>query len=374
MCWTYLYHPISLVLRLYAHLGLCIILVPPAHLPRLISLLSLLAHANHAHKHVAIDLPLAGALYTDCRFVGIHVVLFASYHLCLARTSPPPGCTAFAQKAAWAVKHVLSSPRADLREKPAFASRDPAYVPSRGSFMASHVRRAVVFFLARKAFRVVQGRLYYGNLVDGDYDQEKESVIRRAFSGTVQSREIWIRAWLPLNFFVDDYVSKNLIYSSLALLAVAIFQDDHTRWPPLYGSIGEAYTLRRVWGVWRHQMLRVAYVAHAKFIAISVLRIRSQALRRIVITLFTFAIAGFVHTIASRDSSLGAKLQLSLWLSIAVGIILEDCAMAILRIVVPSSMNKRPWTYAIGYVWVYLFYWWYLPKYYFPWAEYYEFT
>ncbi|KAI9767481.1 MAG: hypothetical protein M1840_005710, partial [Geoglossum simile] len=162
--------------------------------------------------------------------------------------TPPSGSNA-AGRLKWAYE-LLLNPRgigSSSRNKkiPPFSRRDPNYVPSRYGFIARRLAAAVITFTIYKTFTVSKG-VYFFALRDGDYEEEKEAIVRRLATGGVSMREFYIRAWLTVDFLLTGHCILRTLHSAASAFAVAL-GDEPRRWPPLLGDIREAYSLRRFW-------------------------------------------------------------------------------------------------------------------------------
>jgi len=183
--------------------------------------------------------------YAECT---CGVMFYASYFLVLMRATPPLGSSAV-KRLIWAID-MVANPRGvgttwQIKNLPPFSRKDPTYVPSRYNFI---VQRTISFFLIYtmlKMFKVAHAEIYLASLREGDYNEYKESIIRRIRD--VSMHELYIRAWLPFNMFFRTWCIHECFHRLVSVFAV-ILGDDPRRWPPLDGDIREAYSLRRFWG------------------------------------------------------------------------------------------------------------------------------
>ena len=120
-----------------------------------------------------------------------------------------------------------------------------SFIPTRRQFLNAHLIRVPLFFGALHTYHLLEGQLYWPNLIEGDYSPKKESILRRWPES--QWRECLIRFWLPWQYVLPSYLSMSAAYSAFAILSVVVFQDDWARWRPLFGDIRDATTLRRFW-------------------------------------------------------------------------------------------------------------------------------
>lgn len=63
---------------------------------------------------------------------------------------------------------------------------------------------------------------------------------------TVSAREMIIRVYIYLTAVAVPYCTLTLAHNLAAILTI-FCGDVPAKWPPLFGSIGDAYTVRRFW-------------------------------------------------------------------------------------------------------------------------------
>lgn len=138
---------------------------------------------------------------------------------------------------------------------------------------------------------------------------------------------------------------------------------DMSAWPPDYGSLWEAYSLRRFWGITWHQQLRRHTGAPAAYLfsflpdAVRTSKRRSARLtRRYMLMLITFVISGLIHTSGSYHVSRGLGLPLSYggevkyFISQAISIMIEDFGCWLLRIDDRSAGEASTVRRWVGYI------------------------
>ena len=82
-------------------------------------------------------------------------------------------------------------------------------------------------------------------MIEGDYNEEKESILRRL--ADVKLREIVVRLIMPFQYFIPSYcemVGSNALVSIIALL----LGSEPRSWPPLFGDVRDAWSIRQFWG------------------------------------------------------------------------------------------------------------------------------
>jgi hypothetical protein len=242
--WT---NPFVQLFLSYAVAIVSVAFLPPTPMIRLSAFYGVLAYT------------VLGVCYTDrsqatpvwlefCAECTFGIVLYSHHFIFLAKAAPPPGSST-TRRLTWAVS-LAANPRGigttwQIRNLPSFSRKDPSYVPLRRSFIIQRIATCLFFYVMMKSFRVVDEEIFIASLRDGDYSEYKESVIRRI--GDVSMRELFIRAWLPFHSFINVWCQHQCLHCLLSVSAVVLGDEPH-RWPPLYGYIREAYSLRRFWG------------------------------------------------------------------------------------------------------------------------------
>jgi hypothetical protein len=240
-------HPFVHLFLSYAMIALSIAFVPPNPIIRLGAFGGVVACA------------ISGILYMDrssasritleyCALCQCGVILYSNYFLLFMKATPPLG-SSIAKRLIWAVDLVLN-PRGigtswQIKNLPAFSKKNRNYVPSRPRFIIQRVATGLIFYALIEAFYLAQAKIYVPSLQDGDYSEHKERIIRRI--GEASMHELLVRAWLPLPALFTVWCRHQYLHSLVSVIAVAL-GDEPRRWPPLYGDVREAHSLRKFWG------------------------------------------------------------------------------------------------------------------------------
>lgn len=238
-------HPFFLLGLSYASIGFCIIYVPPKLPFRLTAFGIITFFIYMAIK--AADLSL---LSTDNQLlfgnIMFAVLLYANYYLCLIKLSPPFQMTKYNQLR-WIVG-VAFNPRGigkswQIRNIPRFSRTNESFHPSRRAFIC---KRFLLFLLFSVMLEVYDAIHLLIHLRQDDFTHEKVHFFCRLTDVTI--REIIVRLWLPFVTYLPMYLEYSSLHCLVSIIAVTLFGDDTSQWPPLYGDLRDAYSLRRFWG------------------------------------------------------------------------------------------------------------------------------
>ena len=147
-----------------------------------------------------------------------------------------------------------SGTQREMRNVPMFSSQDPSYEPTRAVFLRHHIFLLVSCYLV----------LYV--LVLGA-DPEKNKIFFAPAMipfftrlGQVSGEELAMRIFGTLGSGLGLFCSQQGIYSMVALVAVGLGLSEPRYWRPLFGSVSDAYSLRRFW---RYFALSLKQYLHA---------------------------------------------------------------------------------------------------------------
>ena len=166
---------------------------------------------------------------------AIGSVLQASNFLCLANLGPGEGWTA-AQKWSWGWSQVFSPRWGVARPGMGFKGR----VPSRKCLFVWRAWDAVWTLGIIWAIEKLRVETF-----PRDFLRVPNGFVGRL--GEVDRREAVVRMWVAVDAYVVQYCSLRACHSIVTCVGMLCGQDPKL-WPPLFGDIREAYTLRRWFG------------------------------------------------------------------------------------------------------------------------------
>nr|A0A0M3STV6.1 RecName: Full=Acetyltransferase aurG; AltName: Full=Aurovertin biosynthesis cluster protein G [Calcarisporium arbuscula]ALD83633.1 O-acyl-transferase [Calcarisporium arbuscula] len=242
-------------------------------------------------------------------------------------------------------------------------------LPSRGRFLARNAMTLLWSVLVLDVMGLVGGDLDpVANAAHFTWDR----VRFLARLGDVSRDEVILRATVVYMRWGAMYFSLQVVYSFLAIVFVMVGLSPVQRWPPLFGSFTEIYTLRNTWGKAWHQLIRQKVSSPAHYTTYSLLGLRKGGIAgRYTCILATFFVSGLLHLFCA-EYSYGIQWDQSGTLRFysiqALGIAMEDAVQATSRRL--FAYRSTYWTRAIGYVWVLLWFLWTSPAYFFPLLKY----
>ncbi|KAJ5816720.1 hypothetical protein N7447_008953 [Penicillium robsamsonii] len=168
-------------------------------------------------------------------------------------------------------------------------------------------------------------------------------------------------------WFVVNRLISDLAYRVLSIFFVGIGLDSPTDWPPAFGSMADAFTLRNFWGKFWHQFMRQPFTSLGNFVARDALNLtRSSVLERYTNLFIVFLVSAIFHVIVDILQSIPMESSGSIpfYLAFVLGIMIEDGVQNIWkRVQTPDNEQGTAkqssgivplWTRAAGLVWVML--------------------
>ena len=179
---------------------------------------------------------------------AIGFAFHASHYLLAARLEPPfPLSASPGGRRAWAFEQVFTA-RWGVAFIPPWNRKYPNQIPSRMQFLLLRAWDAAwtfgLIYLLRR---------YRLNVESEDIFGVPPGFLRRL--GEVTLREAIVRFYLYLWGFVEVYCSLRGCYAVASLVGVLGYRNHHVRWPPLFGRVTDAYTVRRYYGCVAPQFL-----------------------------------------------------------------------------------------------------------------------
>ncbi|KAF5857250.1 hypothetical protein ETB97_006048 [Aspergillus alliaceus] len=187
----------------------------------------------------------------------------------------------------------------------------------------------------------------------------------------ITAEEIVIRVFSAIAAGIGLLCSQGGFYHLFAFTSVLLRVNEPRDWPPFYGSLSDAYSLRRLWGhVW-HQSNTHKFRAIARFIVQDIFRLpMRKSASQYAKVLMVFAASAFMHLLIdiSAGLSIYSSGAVQFFCTQALGVVVEDLvvnAYCALR-GVPRNRAASRVERVIGFLWVGSFQAWSLPAYLYP--------
>ncbi|MCJ1469390.1 hypothetical protein MMC07_008023 [Pseudocyphellaria aurata] len=278
-----------------------------------------------------------------------------------------------------------SSTPYEVKNVPHFSSHDPNYIPSKTEFLRRKAITVLVCFLVLDVLSL--GADPETNSLG--CSPEKIPLLTRL--GEVTGHELVWRLLVTLGFGIGVLSIQTGAQSIVALVDVGLGFNSVESWRPLFGSPGEAYTLRRYWSIFWHQNNRSKVCDLVNFLLLplhhqsSPSKYSRSTLTKYLNFSLHFFIEGLLH--AGTDMAAGVPWHESgatrFFLTQVVGIALEEGVQYCYRAAFSSGPSDRPhmvtrprtrprtsswpwWKRIGGYIWVILFLAWSVPGWVYP--------
>lgn len=186
-----------------------------------------------------------------------------------------------------------------------------------------------------------------------------------------------LKAFMSASWIWANFAALETFHAGLSVLFVAILRlDDPEDWPPLFGSFAEAWTVRRFWGRFWHCIATPTLTRWASF-CVKGRRVKPRtALEKTVVAFGVFLLSGLMHAMAAwrtgqRFAGRDVWFFTANFLVIAGEIIVSwlykrASGGTKLRDSVKTSPFLRAAARALGFVWVFAWFFWTVPRWLYP--------
>ncbi|KKK16037.1 hypothetical protein ARAM_004618 [Aspergillus rambellii] len=244
-----------------------------------------------------------------------------------------------------------------IQRLPSVDSRDPRRVPSRRYFLLHGAAKLFVSLGMIQAFTIDAEDVHLSRAVERLALHPSRSTAAPAilFWITGSWSACLVRLLATVSFGIVTRAAIVAGYTGAGVVSVLLGLSEPAAWPPVFGSLAEAWCLRRFWGIAWHQTLRQLLSANANYLA-SLLGVSPSSRRGYFFRLaFAFAVSGAVHSLV--DMAFGVSLVKSggIWFfALQVpGCVLESAVQSIASPL--GNCTRLSTKRKIGYCWVVLF-------------------
>ncbi|KAI0182117.1 membrane bound O-acyl transferase family-domain-containing protein [Hypoxylon sp. FL1284] len=240
-------------------------------------------------------------------------------------------------------------------------------------FVAFRTFKVAVIFGLKAALQIAM-EAGFGRLRIIEISPSREPTMRRLISGQFTTRQLVLRIHTTAYWVLETIAQLELSHLLLAIVFVVLLRFDlPEEWPPLFGHIREAYTLRRFWGRFWHRLISPSVAAWGRVIADKTLRSRDQtAARNLIVAFLVFTVSGFAHAVVNwrlGEPALDRDI-LYFWITfLATGsevVVTKLCARIYsrypLRMASVGSGRTEIFRRILGFVWVFGFLVWLTPR------------
>ncbi|WQF80832.1 Putative Wax synthase domain-containing protein [Colletotrichum destructivum] len=252
----------------------------------------------------------------------------------------------------------FSTTRWSVRYVPPFDNAKPGFVPSRSEFLWRRPVQvgvlgcmlSVTGWFAQKLFRE-QATMFW-----------KRHIPIFSRIPEVTLAELGIRVVGVLAYWTMQYLSLSFLYGFLSVVMVAIGLSDVEEWPPVFGPLGEAWSIAQFWGCFYHQNIRRGCSGIAHFLTYHCLRLSENSMvGRYTFITCVFAISGVFHLLSdlARGIPKYESNAMHFFLVQPLGICLERIVQSLYSRLAPSKtdsskLRASPNRFGclVGYGWV----------------------
>ncbi|XHG05041.1 hypothetical protein AWENTII_008291 [Aspergillus wentii] len=209
-----------------------------------------------------------------------------------------------------------------------------------------------------------------------EFDPSHQVYFRRLLSSStpITPRETQMRAVFVLWWAFAAVSMLDAAHAALSLIAVPLLRlDTPSEWPPIFGLPSNAWSMRRFWGRFWHQIVVRPYKNHAKWLSRRIIGLRSgSGVDKVVVIFLIFLFSGVAHAGVAWQLGDHCGWGGDVWwfcMNFVAGAV-EVVILKMVNIVMQRCGQKARWERlrggllgrAFGYMWVFGFLFWSVPK------------
>jgi hypothetical protein len=213
-----------------------------------------------------------------------------------------------------------------------------------------------------------------------EFDPLHQVYFRRLSSqiAPVTLRETLMRCAFVFWWTFSAVAMLDSAHAALSLVSVIVLRFDLPyEWPPIFGPLSQAWSIRRFWSKFWHQIVRRTYTNYGEYVSRKILRLEPRSLPDKLFVIFAiFFLSGLSHAAVSWQLGDRCGWSLDMWWFCAnfVAGLLEVVVTRLLRVFVTKLGQKHRlewldesiWSRTFGFVWVFSFMFWSIPKWQYP--------
>ena len=147
----------------------------------------------------------------------------------------------FSYRAIFSSRNIGTSD--EVKNVPPFSAEDSKYVPSRRRYL---LQKAAIFLVCYMILDLATSQPQQPGVNAVNFSARKVPVFSRL--STVSTPDLVVRLATTIGLWISLYCVIQAGYSFYAFVGVALHIDEPKSWPPPFGSLKEAYSIRRFWG------------------------------------------------------------------------------------------------------------------------------
>ncbi|KAI0179151.1 membrane bound O-acyl transferase family-domain-containing protein [Hypoxylon sp. FL1284] len=214
-----------------------------------------------------------------------------------------------------------------------------------------------------------------------DFTPDQEPILRRLIErdedDPVSQHQLVLRVFMSMSWIWANVLILESYHAVLSLLFVVVLRfDDPEDWPPLFGNLTEAWTVKRFWGRYWHRIVTPTFATYAKTVSRRVLGLDpGSEFEKALVPFGVFFFSGLAHAMSAWRVGQGEAHRDLLFFCanfVVVGaeIILAGLVKGAVQKTKYAPLLKDPKFQAVGkfvgFLWVFAWFFWATPRWMYP--------
>lgn len=187
-------------------------------------------------------------------------------------------------------------------------TKEPEHKPFITSSRIHFILRKIMDLVLYHYLEILLNETFHPKFYARDFAYSKTHFLSRLFFQPnnlhpykPNSREVMVRGYYTVSFFLGDYLMLHKVHSLFALVFVGSGIDKPEDWPKLFGSfMGMTKGVRGMWGSYWHKLHTRSYCEISLALLSNIGITRDHTYFRLLSNLLVFCITGVVHVLVSR--------------------------------------------------------------------------
>ncbi|KAF3058097.1 hypothetical protein GL218_05752 [Daldinia childiae] len=214
-----------------------------------------------------------------------------------------------------------------------------------------------------------------------DFTPDQEPILRRLFVGDeddpILAHQLLLRAFVCVSWIWTNILILESYHAILSLLFVVILRFDNPEdWPPLFGNLIEAWTVRRFWGRFWHRIASPTLHICAKIFSQRILKLKpGSAVDKAIVAFGIFFLSGLIHAMTAwkvgqgeshRDLLFFCANYFAVGGEIFVSTLLRNLLCRTKYEALLRDARIRVAGKVLGFAWVFAWFFWSTPRWLYP--------